>query len=238
MLAEEHISMSFFSLDDLHRILLGKGSWWLLLEVFARSAFLFVLIMSSMRLLGRRVASQYTLFELSVVVTLAGAVGVPLQATDRGLLPPLLIMAVVIALQRCMSFASLKNGKVDKLVAGEVSVILCNGEICLDELRKAVLSRERLFSLLRGRGVQHLGQLSRVYLEPSGNIAVVWADTPRHGLSIVPDIDHSLRQAMQVNGTWCCASCGFAREAEPEHSATCDRCEARAWQAAATELED
>jgi uncharacterized membrane protein YcaP (DUF421 family) len=67
--------------------------------------------MSSMRLLGRRVASQYTLFELSMVVTLAGAVGVPLQATDRGLLPPLLIMAVVIGLQRCISFASLKSDK-------------------------------------------------------------------------------------------------------------------------------
>lgn len=46
-----------FSMDDLHRMLLGKGSWWLLLEVFVRSVFLFVLMMSSMRVLGRRVAS-------------------------------------------------------------------------------------------------------------------------------------------------------------------------------------
>lgn len=230
--------MSQLLLNDWHRILLGKGTWWLLLEVFARCAFLFVLIMFSMRLLGRRVASQYTLFELSVVVTLAGAVGVPLQATDRGLLPPLLIMAVVIALQRGIASASLHSDKVDKGVAGKVSVIVRDGELSLDELRKAVLSREKLFALLRGRGVQHLGQLSRVYLEPSGNTAIVWADTPRHGLSILPEIDHSLRLAMQVKGTWCCVSCGFARTREPEQAARCERCHSGAWQAAAQELDD
>jgi uncharacterized membrane protein YcaP (DUF421 family) len=191
-----------------------------------------------MRMLGRRVASQYTLFELSVVVTLAGAVGVPLQATDRGLLPPVLIMALVITIQRFISSSTLKSNMVDKLVSGEVSTVLRDGEICLDELRKAVLSREKLFSLLRGRGVQHLGQLSRVYLEPSGNVTVLWADTPRHGLSLIPDVDHSLRLAMQAHGTWCCASCGFARKAESEPFKACDRCEASAWQAAATELGD
>ena len=230
--------MGIFSFDDVHRMLLGKGNWWLLLEVFARSAFLFVLIMTSMRLLGRRVASQYTLFELSVVVTLAGAIGVPLQATDRGLLPPLLIMAVVLMLQRGMTAATLRSDKADKVVAGEVSLIVRDGEICLDELRKAVLSREKLFSLLRGRGVQHLGQLSRVYLEPSGNVALVWADTPRPGLSIVPDIDQSLRRVMQVEGLRCCASCGFAREFEPIPAEACDRCQASSWQKAATALED
>jgi uncharacterized membrane protein YcaP (DUF421 family) len=230
--------MGLFSMDDLHRIWLGKGDWGLLVEVFVRSGFLFLLIMSSMRLLGRRVASQYTLFELSVVVTLAGAVGVPLQATDRGLLPPLLIMALVIGLQRGMSWATLKSGRADKLVTGAVSVVLRNGEIDLDELRKAVLSRERFFSLLRGRGVQHLGQLGRVYLEPSGNITVVWADRPRHGLSLIPEIDISLRQAMQVQGIWCCVSCGFAQQLAAKPHADCDRCKACNWQPAAAELEE
>lgn len=230
--------MSLFSLDDLHRILLGKGTGWLLLEVFTRSAFLFVLIMSSMRLLGRRVASQYTLFELSVVVTLAGAVGVPLQATDRGLLPPLVIMAVVIALQRLMASASLRNARIDHAVAGKVSLVVCDGELRLDELRKAVLSRERLYSLLRSREVQHLGQLSRVYLEPSGNLSLVWADTPRHGLSIIPLVDSALRNAMQVARSYCCESCGYARPTEAEEATQCPQCHVSLWVPAAQQLEE
>lgn len=229
--------MSLFSVD-LHRILLGKGTWWLLLEVSIRSVFLFVLIMSSMRLLGRRVASQYTLFELSVVVTLAGAVGVPLQATDRGLLPPLLIMAVVITLQRGLAWASLRSARVDHAVSGQVSAVICDGQIELNELRKAVLSRERLYSLLRGREVQHLGQLSRVYLEPSGNISLVWAQTPRHGLSIVPDIDQSLRKAMEAAHSLCCASCGYSRPSGADGGANCPQCDVSMWVPAAHEVDE
>ena len=230
--------MNPFSMDDLHRMLLGKGSWWLLLEVFVRSVFLFILIMYSMRLLGRRVASQYTLFELSVVVTLAGAVGVPLQATDRGLLPPLVIMAVVIVLQRLIAMASLKSRRVDQVISGEVSLIIRDGAVCVDELLKAVLSREKLYSLLRGRGVQHLGQLSRVYLEPSGNVTVVWSDTPRAGLSIIPEIDESLRKSMQVEGQYCCGSCGYARPSEVDSKGQCRQCQANDWRVAVQELEE
>jgi len=230
--------MNFLSADDLHRLLLGKGTLWLLLEVFARSAFLFVLIMSSMRLLGRRVASQYTLFELSVVVTLAGAVGVPLQATDRGLLPPLIIMAVVIALQRAIALISMRSGLADRVVSGSVSIVVRDGELRLDELRKAVLSRERFFALLRSRGVQHLGQLGRVYLEPSGNISLVWADTPRHGLSIIPGIDERLRRAMEVRDNYCCASCGYAQPQSSNHQSECPQCHVSLWVCAAQQLED
>lgn len=230
--------MSIFSPDDLHRILLGKGTWWLLLEIFARSAFLFALIMSSMRLLGRRVASQYTLFELSVVVTLAGAVGVPLQATDRGLLPPLIIMATVILLQRVIASGCLRSERIDRLVSGAVSTVIRDGEVCLDELRRAVLSREKLYSILRGRGVQHLGQLSRVYLEPSGNVSVVWADTPRHGLSILPESDKDLRKAMEVSEASCCASCGHAQAKEASEQSLCPQCRVSMWVPAAQELEE
>jgi uncharacterized membrane protein YcaP (DUF421 family) len=227
--------MNFLSADDLHRVLLGKGTLWLLLEVFARSAFLFLLIMSSMRLLGRRVASQYTLFELSVVVTLAGAVGVPLQATDRGLLPPLIIMAVVIGLQRAIALFSMRYGRVDRMVSGTVSIVVRDGELRLDELRKAVLSRERFFALLRSRGVQHLGQLGRVYLEPSGNISLVWADTPRHGLSIIPEIDERLRRSMQVTDSYCCASCGYAQPPSSNDQSECPQCHVNLWVLAAQE---
>jgi uncharacterized membrane protein YcaP (DUF421 family) len=51
-----------------------------------------------MRLLGRWVAAQYTLFEISIVVTLAAAIGVPLQASNRGMLPPFVIALVAVAL--------------------------------------------------------------------------------------------------------------------------------------------
>lgn len=78
-------------LSDIARLVFGQNPPTFLLEVIVRAVICFVLIIIALRLLGRRVASQYTLFELSAVVTLAGTMGVPLLDDKRGLLPPLVI---------------------------------------------------------------------------------------------------------------------------------------------------
>ncbi|WP_312055721.1 hypothetical protein [Pantoea brenneri] len=86
-------------LSDIARLVFGQNPPTFLLEVIGRAVICFVLIIIALRLLGRRVASQYTLFELSAVVTLAGTMGVPLLDDKRGLLPPLLVIDGRLALE-------------------------------------------------------------------------------------------------------------------------------------------
>jgi hypothetical protein len=54
-----------FGLIDWHRFLFGNASQPFLLEVLLRTSVTYVLLIVAMRLLGRRVAGQYTLFEIS-----------------------------------------------------------------------------------------------------------------------------------------------------------------------------
>ena len=227
-----------FTAETAHRLLLGQGNWSSLLEIALRAMVLFILIIFSMRLLGRRVASQYTLFELSVVVTLAGAVGVPLQATDRGLLPPILIMLTVILLHYTMARWSVRSPRFEAVISGSVSTIIQQGEIQLDELKRAALSRERLFAMLRRRQVQHLGQLKKVYLEPSGDLSIVFADVPRAGLSILPKTDSQLREAVAVATDVSCSSCGRTEPDTQQQRSACIHCGDAAWIPAARELDD
>ncbi|WOD13987.1 DUF421 domain-containing protein [Paraburkholderia kirstenboschensis] len=105
-----------FSLTDWHRFLFGNASWPFLLEVLLRTSVTYVLLIVVMRLLGRRVAGQYTLFEISIAVTLAAAVGVPLQAADRGLLPPVVIAVVVIVLQRLIARTGSTHRRLETLI--------------------------------------------------------------------------------------------------------------------------
>ncbi|RRW42681.1 DUF421 domain-containing protein [Pseudomonas luteola] len=227
-----------FSLADWHRILFGETPWTFLIEVVIRAGLTYVLIMMAMRLLGRRVASQYTLFELSVVVTLAGAIGVPLQSQERGMLPPLIIMAGVIIFQRVTARLTMRHPKVNHAVSGSVMTAITNGRLELAVLRKTVLSREKIFALLRMRNIQHLGQLSRVYIEPSGSISIVLTDQPCPGLSIIPEIDTELREAVASRDHFSCTSCGYTLKTQQEPQCACEYCKAERWMPAAVELED
>jgi len=226
------------SLSDVTRLVLGSHPPLFLLEVVIRALICFAIIIVALRLLGRRVASQYTLIELSAVITLAGTMGVPLLDDKRGLLPPLLIVIGLLAMQHLMGHISLHYRSVDRLLVGPERIALEDGRLQLDTLRGAVLSREKMFSLLRCRGVQQLGQLSRVYLEPSGALTLIWSDTPQPGLPIVPHDDKALLAAMQDDGHLACASCGHVIEQQPAPNCACTRCHAQHWLPACVSVED
>jgi uncharacterized membrane protein YcaP (DUF421 family) len=88
------------------------------------------------------------------------------------------------------------------------------------------------------RNIQHLGQLSRVYIEPSGSISIVLTDRPCPGLPIIPIVDTELREATASDTHYACTSCGNTVESKQEPQDACDCCKAERWTRAAVELED
>jgi uncharacterized membrane protein YcaP (DUF421 family) len=230
--------MTDFQLSDWHRILFGGGAWPILVEVLIRTVLTFFLLIGAMRLLGRRVAAQFTLFEIAVVVTLAAAVGVPLQATNRGMLPPLIIVVVVILLQRAVMHFGVRHRRIETAIATDVSVLIRDGRISLDTMRAAALGQDQVFALLRIAGLQHLGQVSRAYMEPSGKLTIVRAGARRPGLSVLPDFERALRDEAQSPGCYACSECGHTTDAQTAPRAPCAHCGAHAWVGAVGELKD
>ena len=147
-----------------------------------------------MRLLGRRIAAQYTLFEISIVVTLAVATGIPLHASNRGVLPPLIIALVAVVLQRFFSRIGAAHRRIETLLSTDVSLLVRDGRFELKELSRAALPREKIYEAMRLRGLQHMGQISRLYMEPSGAFSFVLAQPARPGLSAIPEFDEELRR--------------------------------------------
>ena len=218
-----------FSLTDWHRFLFGNASWPFLVEVLARTTITFVLLIVAMRLLGRRVAAQYTLLEVSIVVTLAAAVGVPLQASSRGMLPPFLIAAVVIVLQRALTSFGVRHRRVENFIATDISLLVRDGQFHLPGLIRTGMPRERIFEVLRLGGCQQLGQISRLYMEPSGKFSFVRLPVQRPGLPVIPEFDKELLVEARASGCYACRHCGHVLECADIPLADCDDCGRQKW---------
>ncbi|UOQ71833.1 hypothetical protein [Hymenobacter cellulosilyticus] len=78
-------------LTDYMRIILGQVPWSFLLEVAIRAIFLYILIVVSMRLMGKRMSSQLSRHELAAISSIAAAIGVPIQAPIGACCPPCLL---------------------------------------------------------------------------------------------------------------------------------------------------
>jgi uncharacterized membrane protein YcaP (DUF421 family) len=226
-----------FSLTDWHRFLFGNTSSLFLLEVLLRTGVTYVLLVIAMRLLGRRVAAQYTLFEISIVVTLAAAIGVPLQASNRGMLPPLVIALVAIVLQRLIARLGTTHRRLETLISTDVTLLVSEGRLEMDELARAAMPREKVFEAMRIKGWQHLGQISRLYLEPSGSVSFIPARPSKPGLSVLPAIDKELQEEGRLPGWSACRHCGNTIEKEHTDNSRCENCGSTEWTCAVREVE-
>lgn len=176
-------------IEDIGRILMGDVPGEFLIEVIFRIVFLFLLLLFSMRLMGRRMAATLNRNELAALVALAAAIGVPMQEPARGLLPAMIIALVVILIQRSIANIASRNKWFEMVSQDKYDVLVEDGELNQDCMKKTGLSQDRVFAELRSAGVYNLGQVERLYIESGGRFNVLLYDEPKTGKSILPEWD-------------------------------------------------
>jgi len=157
-------------MDDWMKILIGNVPIHFFLEVVFRVLFVFLLLIFSMRLMGKRMASQLSRNEMVAMSSLAAAIGIPIQAPDRGLLPALIVAIIVILGQRWIARIAAWNEQFEEVSQGDIGVLVYDGVLNIKEMKITRISRERLFAQLRSEGIKHLGQVQRFYFEANGTL--------------------------------------------------------------------
>lgn len=223
-------------LDDWQRILLGNAPLEFLLEVALRTLVIYLVLLVTMRLLGKRMNGQLSVAELSVMIMLGGIVSVPMEVPDRGIVHGALVLACLLGLFRFINWLAFKYRRVEHLTHGQAVIIVTDGVLNLKDMADTKVSREQLFANLRAEKIQHLGQLKRVYLEGSGEFSLYPQTPPRPGLSILPDKDRAIHHAEPNDaGQQACRRCGHTEPVGPA-PASCPRCSHRQWTAAVNKL--
>jgi len=211
------------SLADWQRIAMGDAPWKFLLETAMRALVVYLLLLLFMRLMGKRVASQMSCSELAVILMLGAAIGLPIQVPDKGLLPAVVVLAVVLLFQRGLAHLTFRSRKIELTTYGDVMILLKDGRLLPEGLKKALLSPHKIFATLRSLGVEHLGELRRVYLEASGDFSMIRYRNPKPGLLILPFYDPGSGRFTVVDNCVACSNCGNVVE-EHSHSDQCAFC--------------
>jgi uncharacterized membrane protein YcaP (DUF421 family) len=213
----------------LHKLLIGETPPWFAAEVALRITVLYVMLVTAMRLMGRRMSSQLTRAELLALVALAAAIGPSVQDFKRGLLPPLLSAVLIVVVHRLQARLTARATPFERFFYGDAALLVDDGMLNLKAMRANAISRERLFAELRAKGVYGLGAVERAYLESNGGFSILLRPTPLPGLSLVPPWDRELlSQQRTVAGVLACTQC--ARVApDAEGGRACERCGEQRW---------
>lgn len=220
-----------FSWKDL---LLGSENWAFLGETVLRTFIMFIVIILSLRLLGKRGVKQLSVFELVVIIGLGSAAGDPMFYKDVGILPSLVVFAMIISMYSFITFLIGKNKKFEKLVEGKPVCLINGGVFEIDNFKKEALGEDEFFAELRLKGISQLGQVEQAIEESSGEISLFFYDDKevKYGLPIMPtSLDHPLK-SIDKAGYYSCIFCGYTEKTEPVSVKTCPVCTKKEWIAA------
>jgi uncharacterized membrane protein YcaP (DUF421 family) len=216
-------------LFDWQRILMGEVPGSFYIEIIIRAAFVYLLLVVSLRFMGRRMASQLSRNEMAAMVSMAAAIGVPILDASRGLLPAVMIAIVVVCSQRIVSYWAAKNQTFEG-ISQDISVTLVEDAVLqLPEMKGSGISRELLFAQLRSNGLTHLGYVKRLYMEANGSFTLITEPAPKPGLSLIPEWDSDFLSELEKATDQCvCNHCGN-RQPETDADQPCSRCNHQEW---------
>ncbi|MDB5044089.1 MAG: hypothetical protein JWQ08_139 [Deinococcus sp.] len=198
---------------DWGRMFLGDLPPLFLLEVIFRTTLMLLWLVLLLRVTGKRGLAQLSPLELAIVIGLGSAAGDPMFYPEVPLLHAMLVLALVVGLQRLLSYLVIRSERVETFIEGVPVELVREGVIRLGALSRANLSREDLFERLRGQGVRQLGEVQRAYFEQDGNLTVfTHKDNPPPGLQVVPPWDLQWPLMLEVgtphSGVVACLGCG------------------------------
>ncbi|MGN6568551.1 MAG: YetF domain-containing protein [Flavipsychrobacter sp.] len=215
--------------NDWARIFNGDNPSSFLWESVLRLIVIYLILIISMRFLGKRIATQLSRLELAALVSLAAAIGVPVLASDRGLLPAIIIAVVVVVINRLIPTTSIKSQRFEKISQGNIDVLVRDGVMQTKTMLKTRVSRERLMAQLRHMELKSLGKVKRLYLEAGGNFTVIKEDEAKPGLSLIPGWHTAFAQRQKKSDAYVCCNCGNKKTQHAEMVENCKNCGERNW---------
>ena len=165
-----------------------------MMTAFARTVILYFLIMIGLRLMGKRQIGELEPGELVLTMMISDLATVPMQDFGIPLLAGVIPILTLLALSMLLSQLSLTSLRFRRAVCGTPSVLIREGVLQQEAMRRNRYTLDELLEELRGQGITGVEDVKYAVLENSGHLSVLpWARTQppaaeRMGLEVEDDV--------------------------------------------------
>lgn len=170
-----------------------------------RAIILYAIAIFLIRLMGKRQIGELQPSELVITMLISEVASLPLQDNSIPMLNAIVALFILVAFEIITSALSLKFHKIRTVMQGHPIIIIRNGEIDVQALKKLRISINDLLSALRQKDVFELSQISYAIFETNGKISVLLTPQNRNAtaadLNLNPD-DNGMPFAIICDGIY------------------------------------
>ena len=139
---------------------------------YVRTIILYLALIISVRLMGKRQVGQMEPSEFVVTMLVANLASIPMQDEGIPLFSGLVPILTVLGVELVLAGLTLKSIFVRRLLCGKPVILIENGNILQSNLRKTRVTMDELAGHLREKDVLDISSVQFAILETNGNLSV------------------------------------------------------------------
>ncbi|MDR4982317.1 hypothetical protein CN491_14830 [Bacillus cereus] len=141
--------------------------------VILRSVFILIMLFAITKWLGKRQISQLSFFEYIAGMTIGDIAAQVSTGLDQKFFHGVFAILIFAAVPFFTGILSLKNKTARDFFEGKSTVLIKDGKILEDNLKKEKYTSDELLELLRGKSAFNIADVEFAVLEPSGELNVL-----------------------------------------------------------------
>ncbi len=155
--------------------------------VIFKTIVIYFLILVLVRIMGKREIGQLSPFDFVIAIMIAEMAVMPIEKDEMNLLQGVTPIILLVILELIIAYISLKSNFLRGIITGRPQILIKNGEIVYNSLKKTRYNINDLLMQLRFKDVFNIDEVELALLEPSGELSVVKKNDSNYGFPVVID---------------------------------------------------
>ena len=141
-----------------------------------RTTVIYLVLIGAVRFMGKRQIGQLEASEFVVTMLAANLAALPIESPDFSMTEGITAIVVIVALERLLSLGAMRSIWFRKLLCGKPVILIDNGKILYENLRRTRIHLDELTEHLREKDVLDIRTVRYAILETDGSMSVfLWA---------------------------------------------------------------
>ncbi len=146
-------------------------------NIVIKTIIIYTVIFFAIRLMGLKRSGELQPYELVITLMIADIVTTPMNSPATPLLYGIVPAFTLLLLYSIISFITLKSRRLRAFICGKPHMLICDGVLQADELKKASYNLNDLMEQLRMSGTTDIASVKYAVLETNGELSVLLKDS-------------------------------------------------------------
>lgn len=138
--------------------------------VLVRAVILYIVLAFSLRLMGKRQLGELQPSELVVTILISNIAAIPVEDSSVPMIMGIVPILTLVCIDVIMSGIMLKSSKIRKLMIGSPRIIVSDGKILQNEMKRLRYTVDDLTEAMREQSIFDITQIHYAIVETTGKI--------------------------------------------------------------------